>query len=117
MGTMRTLDEIGLQPRDRAAIAEAVHVLRERFPVVAIIVFGSKARGDDDAESDIDLLVLTESRLSRAERHLIVDALFPIQLRHDVVLSPLIVSAEQWRDGELSVLPIHQEIEEQGAIA
>ena len=117
MGVVRTVDDIRLQPHDRVAIAEAACLLRGRFPVVRVIVFGSKARGDDDAESDIDLLVVTSRSLSRPERHLIVDALFPIQLRHDVVLSPLIVPVDEWMEGALSVMPIHQEVEEQGAIA
>ena len=114
---MRTLDDIALQSKDRAAIGEAVLILRDQFPVQRIVLFGSKCRGDDDPESDIDLLVLTTRALSRTERHAIVDALFPIQLQHDVVLSPLIVAAKEWDGGVISVLPIHDELEEQGAAA
>ena len=114
---MRTLDQIHLQPRDRAAIQDAARLLREKFPVTEVILFGSKCRGDDDPESDIDLLALTVRPLSMAERCTIVDALFPIQLRHDVVLSPLIVDAEEWKSGRISVLPIHDEVEEQGVAA
>jgi predicted nucleotidyltransferase len=114
---MKTLADIALRPGDRAAIDEAARVLRERFPVEEVILFGSKARGDDDPESDIDLLVLTSRQLARAERHQIVDALFPIQLHNDVVLSPLIVYADEWRGGVLSVLPIRQEVDQQGAAA
>jgi predicted nucleotidyltransferase len=114
---MRELAEIRLQARDRAAIEEAATLLRRRFPVVRIILFGSKARGDDDGESDIDLLILTSRPLSREDRHAITDALFPVQLRHDVVLSVLIVPAEEWDGGIVSVLPIRGEIVEQGVAA
>jgi predicted nucleotidyltransferase len=114
---MKRLAEIALRPSDRSAIEEAVRLLRQRFPVEEIVLFGSKARGEDDAESDIDLLVLTTRELSRSERHEIVDALFPLQLQHEVVLSPLIVAAQEWRAGLTSVHPIHQEIEEQGVAA
>lgn len=114
---MRTLGELVLKPPDRAAIEEASRLLRERFPVEEVILFGSKARGDDDDESDIDLLVLTSRDLSRRERHEIVRALFPLQLAHDVVLSPLIVAASEWRDGLLSVHPIRSEVDEQGVAA
>ena len=108
---------MSLQERDRLAIEEAVALLRRQFPVREVVLFGSKSRGDDDPEADIDLLVLTSRPLDRAERGALVDALFPIQLRHDVVLSPLIVAAEEWESGLLSVLPIHAEIEENGALA
>ncbi len=114
---MRTLAEIRLQARDRAAIDEAAELLRRRFPVDQVILFGSKARGDDDSESDIDLLVLTSRSLSRGERHAITDALFPLQLRHDVVLSVLILAVQEWDGGIVSVLPIHDEIIDHGVAA
>jgi uncharacterized protein (UPF0332 family) len=88
---VRPLDAIELNPRDLAAIEEAARLLRRTLPVERIVLFGCKARGDDDPESDIDLLVLTARPITRAERHAVTDALFPIQLRHDVVLSTLVV--------------------------
>lgn len=114
---MRTIAEIRLQAKDRAAIHEAADLLRRRYPVNGVILFGSKARGDDDSESDIDLLVLTSRALSRGERHAMTDAIFPLQLRHDVVLSVLILPAQEWDSGIVSVLPIHDEIIDQGVAA
>lgn len=114
---MKKLDDIRLSGNDRAALAEATKLLRENYPIESIILFGSKSRGDDDPESDIDLLLLTTRPMSRPECHAISDDLFPIQLKYDVVLSPVIVSAEEWRSGLVSVLPIHDEVEEQGVVA
>lgn len=113
---MKQIGDVRLKDEDRRAIAEAVEVLQKSLPVAQVVLFGSKSRGDDDPESDIDLLVLTHRPVSRAERHAAVDALFDIQLRHDVVLSPLVVAAEEWRAGMLSALPIHDEVEEHGVI-
>jgi predicted nucleotidyltransferase len=104
------------QPPRSGAIEEARLLLQSRFPVEQLILFGSKARGDDDEESDIDLLVLTSRPLSRAERYAVSDSLFPIGLRHDVIFSPLIVSREEWESGIVSVLPIHDEILEHGVL-
>jgi predicted nucleotidyltransferase len=114
---MRKLEDLTLTTRDRAAIEDAVKVLKSVAPVETVILFGSKCRGDYDAESDIDLLVLTSRPLSRNERHGITDALFPVQLRHEVVLSPVVVSRSEWDTGLVSVLPIHNAVEEQGALA
>lgn len=113
---MKALKDLNLQERDRLAIEEAAELIRKRCPVESVLLFGSKARGDDDAESDIDLLVLTARPVSRSDRHAVVDALFPIQLRLDVVLSPLFVDAREWREGVVSVLPIRREIEEHGVV-
>ena len=61
---MKKLAQIFLDDRDRAAIAAAVGLLRSRFPVERVMLYGSKARGTDDEESDIDLLVLTSRKLA-----------------------------------------------------
>jgi predicted nucleotidyltransferase len=114
---MRQLGDIALRDDDRTAIVKATREIREATEVVAIVLFGSKARGDDGPESDIDILVVTRQRLTRSERHGIVDRLFPIQLDHDVVLSPLFVSAEEWESGPISLLPIRLEIDEHGVAA
>lgn len=114
---MRSIAEIGLSKTDQEAIAEASQVLRDRFPVERIVLFGSKARGTDDEESDIDLLVLTGRRLDWKERCAITDALFDLQLAYEVVISTLVVAAEEWDRGVYRVLPIHDEIEEQGVAA
>jgi predicted nucleotidyltransferase len=114
---MKMLDDIQLPGNERAAIAEATKLLRENYPIKSIILFGSKSRGDDDPESDIDLLLLTTRTMTRAECHAISDDLFPIQLKYDVVLSTLIVYSDEWISGLISVLPIRDEVEEQGVIA
>ncbi len=38
------------------------------LPGVRIVVFGSRARGDDNADSDYDLLVITPNELSQKEK-------------------------------------------------
>lgn len=111
---MRTLDEIVLAENERRAIEAATDALRALFPIADIVLFGSKARGDSDPESDIDLLVLTDRRLDRNEEQTIGQALFDIGLRFDVIFGPLILEAKEWRQGVHSVLPIHAEVEREG---
>ncbi|MBW2115627.1 MAG: nucleotidyltransferase domain-containing protein [Deltaproteobacteria bacterium] len=103
--------------REKHAVIEASKMLRERFPVKKVVLFGSKARGDDDEESDIDLLVLTSRPVSWDERKAINNALYEIQLRYDVIISTLITTATEWNEGTFSVLPIHEEILDQGVVA
>jgi uncharacterized protein len=114
---MKALSDIVLQPVDRLAIEVAAQTVRALFPVAEVILFGSKARGSDDPESDIDLLVLTTRELSWSERAALMDSLYPIQLEHDVVISPLVVSVKEWQEGVYSVLPIRQEVGRHGIAA
>lgn len=96
---MKTLADIPLHPKDRQAIAAAVSLLKEQFPVQSVTLFGSKATGQDDAESDIDLLVLTTRTLSWSARDAVSDALFDVELAHDVVISTLVLPTEEWEGG------------------
>ena len=114
---MNTIDDLSLDNREKHAVIEASKMLRERFPVKKVVLFGSKARGDDDEESDIDLLVLTSQPVSWDERKAINNALYEIQLRHDVVISTLITTVTEWNEGTFSVLPVHEEILDQGVVA
>lgn len=82
-----------------------------------ILLFGSKAVGRDDPESDIDLLVLTSRGLSWRERDAVTDALFDVEMEHQVVLSTLVLSEADWDHGQYQVLPIHDEIARHGAAA
>ena len=111
---MKTLDEIALADNERHAIEAAAAALQAQLPISDIVLFGSKARGDSEPDSDIDLLVLTERRLDGEEERAVVQALFDIGLRFDVVFGPLTVEARSWRQGLHSVLPIHAEVEREG---
>ena len=53
MSCRRLFADLALAPHDRAAVLEAAAVLAAHLPVERVVLYGSKARGDDDAESDI----------------------------------------------------------------
>lgn len=77
----------------------------------------SKARGTDDSESDIDLLLITSVPVSWRERRSITDSLFDLQIEREVVISPLVISRDDWLNGVYQVLPIRREIDRDGAAA
>ena len=114
---MKTIDDLPIKRHERLAIIDAARLLKERFSAREVILFGSKARGDDDEESDIDLLILTPLPVSWDERKAINDALFDIELKHGVVISNIIATDVEWNEGIFPVLPIHGEISEHGVTA
>jgi predicted nucleotidyltransferase len=111
---MRRFDQIALSAKDRQAVEAAARILKEQFPVEEVILFGSKARGDDTPESDIDLLVLTSRPLPWQERWHINDALYDVMLDHDVIFGLIVEPTESWYDGVYQVLPIRGEVERDG---
>jgi predicted nucleotidyltransferase len=114
---MRVLAEAPLTGRDTRAIQAAVGMLMERFPVEKVILYGSKARGDADEDSDIDLLLVTSRPIHWRERKAIIDALFDIEMAHDAIISILIVTMKEWSEGIFTAFPIYQEIMRDGVLA
>jgi predicted nucleotidyltransferase len=113
---MKTLEQIRLEPNERAAIEAAAALLRKQLPVGQVILFGSKARGDDHADSDIDLLSLTSRRLSWDEKEQVVPLLSPIQDQYDVFFGTIEIPEDDWYDGIYQVLPLRTEIERDGVV-
>jgi len=100
-----------LTANDRAAVMEYVARIRNRFPnrVLSVVLFGSKARGDADAESDIDLLVLVdaENNESRSELWCIAS---DVSLEYNVVLSPRVFGQARWAETRRIRLPLYRAI-------
>ena len=100
-----------LAPNERAAVIEYVARIRGSFPdrVLAVILFGSKARGDDDAESDIDLLVLVdiENNEFRSELWRIAS---DVSLEYNVVLSVRVFGQVRWAETRRIRLPLYRAI-------
>lgn len=99
-------------------VLEAVEALKRelkaRFPVDRVILFGSQARGEARADSDIDVLVLTQRPVSHRERRQMVDIAFGVNMRYDSLISLLVVDTEDWSRGLWSLLPIRREVDRDG---
>lgn len=113
---MKNLDNLDLSEWEKKAISDATRMLKDRFPVEEVILFGSKARGDDDKESDIDLLLLTTRPIHWKERKAIVHALFDLGLEYDVLFSIAVNTVHDWHEGICTAFPIHKEITREGVM-
>lgn len=113
---MRQLAEIELSSEDRSALQAAAEVLRSRFRVAEVILFGSKARGDARADSDLDLLVLTRHPPASAERWGIYDALSDVMVDHGVAFGILVEEQATWLCRAGHRLPIRDEVERDGVV-
>lgn len=111
---MKTLDQIKLTSNQEQVIAEFKRRLFISFDVVEMVIFGSVARGDADDESDLDMLIVTRLPLNRAIRHKITDIACEVNLQFDSNLSTLVIDQAAWQSGLYSILPIHQEILNEG---
>jgi predicted nucleotidyltransferase len=79
------------------------------IPVFAGVLFGSYAQGNAQADSDIDLLVISRNSGRTPDRDL--DTLWRLRARVDFRIEPLLVSKSRWdRDhGSPMLAAIRQE--------
>ncbi|MBW1922078.1 MAG: nucleotidyltransferase domain-containing protein [Deltaproteobacteria bacterium] len=111
---MKTIKDISLKDNEKTAILEATKMLKKRFSVKDVILFGSKARGDDDSESDIDLLLVSTHPISWKERQAIIHALFDLGMKYDVIFSILDTTERDFKQGIFTAFPIYEEIKREG---
>lgn len=92
---------------------EAKKKLSEQIPVFALRLFGSRARGDDTPESDLDIYIETVS-LTRQQQQIVSDILWEISFENGVVVAPVIFSREDIENGPLFASPIYRVIMKEG---
>ncbi|MHB1335378.1 MAG: nucleotidyltransferase domain-containing protein, partial [Candidatus Humimicrobiaceae bacterium] len=85
MSTQQNLKRINLKDNERKALQELKERLLKKYPEVEIILYGSKARGDSDEESDIDLLILVESLINTKLEEEIFHISYQIELKFEVI--------------------------------
>ena len=111
---MRILDNATLADKERQSVVRASKVLKSELPVARVLLFGSKARGTGEGESDIDLLVLTSCPASRELRGAVSEHLAEINLEYDVSMASVVVSQDNWESGLAHYTLIHSEVERDG---
>jgi predicted nucleotidyltransferase len=82
-------------------------------PVLQFCVFGSRARGDATAGSDLDIFLVVD-RMDADLREKISEVAWEVGFENDMVLSTFVATVEQLERGPLGVSPIVRQIEREG---
>lgn len=82
-----------------------------------IILYGSYARGDYNADSDIDIMILTTFTDEEIEKieNIIFDLAFDFQMRYLVDISVIIKNEEQFNYW-LGALPFYDNVQREGIV-
>ncbi|MBU4503000.1 MAG: nucleotidyltransferase domain-containing protein [Nanoarchaeota archaeon] len=113
---MKNIEQLKLKDNERVALQELKRRLLERFKKAEIILYGSKARGDYDRESDIDLLILIDEEINTALEDEIISLAYDIELLYDVVFGLLIESKRDWNSEIFRAMPIHWNVNREGVL-
>lgn len=101
---------------DQQILAEFAHKLRAKFPQASIWAFGSRARGDAQPDSDLDICVVVEA-LNRSIWETISDTAWEVGFHHDVVVTTVKYSRQQFESSPRSTSPLIRNILAEGIAA
>ncbi len=92
------------------------HNIRSIIPNADIILYGSRARGEEKEDSDWDLLILVDQPVDANLTMELRDRLYEIELETGQILSSIIRSKQEWNSPKYSVLPFKQRVEQEGVL-
>jgi predicted nucleotidyltransferase len=102
-----------MREHDRRIALELKQRLSHVVPLVDFSVFGSRARGDADKYSDMDVFVEIEY-LTKDLKEKISEVTWEVGFKNEVVISALIFTRDELENTPLRSSPIVQAINEEG---
>ena len=82
-------------------------------PKAKVILYGSRARGDEHSDSDWDILILTDYPVDLATEKKFRDQLYDLELETGEPLSIFIYSKDEWQRKQ-RITPFYQNINKEG---
>lgn len=102
-----------LKENEKAALKELKKILREKYGLLDFRLFGSKARGQDSPESDIDVMIELSEVNPEIESE-IDKTIFVINLKYDCFISAVLFGQKELEEGPLDQSPLYKVVEREG---
>ena len=113
---MRTIEQVNLGENEIKALRELKQKLLTRFPEAEMMLYGSKARGEGEEDSDIDLLILVDGPVTREVKEEIVSIAYEVELTYDLVFGLLVESRSFWQSPLAQTMPLHWNVDREGVL-
>lgn len=103
-----------LSVNEKEALKKLIEMAFHYFELKKVILFGSKARGDHNNDSDIDIVLLVGNTVGAREKNLRSDISSMIQMKTDIYISCKIYNENEWNKGK--DLPLQRNVEREGIV-
>lgn len=101
---------------EKVILMNCCSAIKSIDPSADIILYGSRARGEAEPESDYDLLVLTDGEVTLEREDIFRRQLFPIELETGAVLTIILTGKKDWSSPLYTVMPLYQNIRKDGVV-
>ena len=105
--------KLNLLKKEKNALIELKKEISKKYKLLWMKLIGSKARGDSDEESDIDIVIVLENVDWDIERD-IYEKCFYLGLKYDIVISPIIYPEKDINDTLTQITPFYKTVEAEG---
>lgn len=105
--------KVTLLKKENDALTELKQELSRKYKLLWMKLIGSKARGDSDEESDIDIVIVLKDADWDVERG-IYETCFYLGLKYDILISPIIYSEKDINDSLTRITPFYKTVEAEG---
>ncbi len=101
-----------LTPDEQSWLDAYCQLLKEQYPsiVTRMVIYGSKTRGDDHPDSDLDVLLIVKNEAAHLQRQLRHHG-YELAATSDAVPSILAYTQDEWESRKKSGSPFQQAIE------
>jgi uncharacterized protein len=89
-------------------------LLLERVSLLKMVLFGSRARGDADPASDMDVVVILNGPLNEKIKEEVSECAWQAGFEYGIVLVPVVFTRDEWENGPERHSLLIQAVEAEG---
>ena len=101
---------------DKIVLDELARRIRNRYPEARIWMFGSRARGDSDWDSDFDVCVVLKTTSDEADEF-VRDVAWEVGFENERVITTVILTIDGFENGPMSESTLVENILREGITA
>ena len=99
---------------DKKILNEFKESLVKKLQISDIILFGSRARGDADAFSDMDVIVILSGEYDDSAREYISECAWEAGYEQGIIVVPVVFTKDEWENGPERFSLLAQAVEREG---
>ncbi len=104
-----------LTQNELSAITALKKEIAQHYALQWIKLIGSKARGDSDSESDLDVVIVLKDLTWPLEKS-IYELCYALSVQYDVLISPVLFSSREISDRFIQITPFYKAVQQEGML-
>ena len=104
---------MSLKTNEQQAVFDLKKAIEASYKLLDYKLYGSKARGTDSPDSDVDVMIELEDLSPQIELN-IANMVFETNIEHSCLVSAVIFGRKELEDGPMNQSPLYRAIQREG---